>query len=89
MGPTGFDGGLAILPRREAIATHSGRPHTSVAPGEGTGSYVIGKDAVVVYTLSAEDCAVAPVGEIETPAHPAFPLPRRPRPTLGQDSAHD
>ena len=44
-------------------------PAPEIAPGERTGSYVLGEDAVVGYTISAEDYAVALVDEIETPAH--------------------
>ncbi|MDT4972932.1 MAG: uncharacterized protein QOG22_3075 [Pseudonocardiales bacterium] len=44
-------------------------PAPVIAPGERTGSYVLGEDSPVGVTISAEDFAVALVDEIEQPAH--------------------
>jgi uncharacterized protein len=44
-------------------------PAPVIAPGERTGSYVLGEDSPVGDTISAEDFAVALVDEIERPVH--------------------
>ena len=44
-------------------------PAPEIAPGDRTGSYLVGGDGVIGYTISAEDYAVALVDELETPAH--------------------
>jgi uncharacterized protein len=44
-------------------------PAPVIAPGERTGTYVLGTDSPVGDSISAEDYAVALVDEIEQPAH--------------------
>lgn len=44
-------------------------PAPVIAPGERTGSYVLGQDSPVGESISAEDFAVAVLDELEQPAH--------------------
>ena len=44
-------------------------PAPMIAPGERSGSYHVGTDSPVGDSISAEDYAVAIVGELEKPAH--------------------
>ena len=44
-------------------------PPPMIAPGQRTGSYVLGDDSPAGRSISAEDFAVAVLDELETPAH--------------------
>jgi putative NADH-flavin reductase len=60
---------LAWLRTVDDVNWTSLAPPPMIHPGERTGKYKLGGDAIVGFTISAEDYAVAAMDEIDTPKH--------------------
>ena len=60
---------LAWLRTVDDVNWTSLAPPPMIQPGERTGKYKLGGDAIVGFTISAEDYAVAAMDEIDTPKH--------------------